>query len=199
MKQYIFLRNLMVISLILLISGVLPAANTSMVEKTIFEKNYHSNSISIELVETKDVSIELLNEIQTFQLGKKIFGGVKGLSSLGSGFVQTAPGATEDLNPELDTKVPPTPESTLSLDTDNEVRNQLIQLIDKPNLSSVTQENLEARLHVMINQRKEIVVLLVETDSDFVDQYLKSKLNYKKLSPATIGGRYTMKVTLKNS
>jgi hypothetical protein len=199
MKQYIFLRKLMVISLLPLISGALSATNASIVGNTIFEKNNNSNSVSIEVIATKEVSIEVLSEVQTFQLGKQIFGGVEGLTSLGSGFVQTAPGATEDLNPKLNTKKPPTTGDCLSLDVDNEVRNQLIKLIDKPNLSSLGLENLEARLHVMINQRKEIVVLLVETDSDFVDQYLKSKLNYKKLSPGTIGGRYTMKVTLKNS
>jgi hypothetical protein len=185
MKQYIFIRNLMVISLIMVVSRVVSAA---------------SNSTSTKARETKDVSIDLLSEVETFQLGKKIFGGVKGLYSLGSGFVQTAPGAAEDQNPELDTRQPLAIENPLSLDADSELRNQLIKLIDKPNhLSSLGQENLEARLHVMINQRKEIVVLLVETDSDFVDQYLKSKLNYKKLSSATIGRRYTMKVTLKYS
>lgn len=129
MKQCIFLTNLMVIGLVSLIHGVSSAASTSAQEKAIFEGSCNSNSLFVELMETKEGSITLLSEVETFQLGKKIFGGVKGLSALGSGFVQTAPGATEDLNPELDTKIPPVRETQLSFDTGNDLRDQLIKLI----------------------------------------------------------------------
>ncbi|MBK8504428.1 MAG: hypothetical protein IPL46_20820 [Saprospiraceae bacterium] len=198
MKHCIFLKKLMMIALVSSIFGVSSAANSSMVEKAIFEGRQNSSRLASELIETKEVSITLLSEVETFQLGIKIFGGEKGLTAIGSGFAQTAPGATEDLNPDLDTKQPPAIECLLSFASDNDLRNQLIKLIEKPNLSSLEAKNLEAWLHVIINQRKELVVLLVETDNDFVDQYLKSKLNYKKLSPTTAAGRYTVKVTLKN-
>ena len=197
MKQSIFLTKLMVISMFSLINGVLSAANSSRVEKAAFTGSMIPRSNGVKA--TSIGSIELLSKLETFHLGVKIFGSKKALTELGSGFAQTAPGATEDLNPRLDTKSPPAADCELGFETGNELRNQLIKLIDKPNLSSVKQENLEAWLHVIINQKKEIVVLLVETDSDFVDQYLKSKLNYKKISSSTAGGRYSMKVTLKNS
>jgi len=188
----------MVISILCLISGVLTAANSVRVEKAPPESSWVSSVVSVEADEKREVKIELLSKYETFQLGKQIFGGKAGLAALGSGFSQKAPGATYDSLPDLDTKTPPSVITEHSHGGVSEIRTQIIELIDKPDLSDEMVENLEANLHFLINQKNEIVVLMVETDNDFVDQYLKSKLNYKKLLTDSVGVRYNLKVTIKN-
>ena len=77
------------------------------------------------------------------------------------------------------------------------LRSQIEKLIDNPNLSNTGLQKEEALLHFFVNDKNEVVVLLVETENSFVDQFLKERLNYKKLKEVT-GGRYTLKITIKN-
>ncbi len=79
-----------------------------------------------------------------------------------------------------------------------EVRAQIIELIEKPDFSQVDLDQEESTLHFMINKDNELVVLYVDTKNDYVDSYLKSRLNYKKLEDTHVKGRFAMKITLKN-
>ncbi|NND06033.1 MAG: hypothetical protein HKN87_06620 [Saprospiraceae bacterium] len=78
------------------------------------------------------------------------------------------------------------------------VREQIIEFIDHPDVSRFDFDQAESTLHFLINKNNEIVVLYVDTQSDFVDDYLKSRLNYKQLKNTRLRGRYAMKITLKN-
>lgn len=81
-------------------------------------------------------------------------------------------------------------------DSENDLRSQIVKLIDKPDLSDTELNTEEALLHFMVNAKGEVVVLFVETKNNFVDHYLKERLNYRKLK-AVETGRYRMKVTIK--
>lgn len=79
-----------------------------------------------------------------------------------------------------------------------EVKSGIVKLIDHPNLSDVDFQEAVAVLHFVVNAKSEIVVLLVETETPYVDQLLKQRLNYRKLNTADIDQRYTLKVTIRN-
>lgn len=200
MKQCIVCSKWMVISLAMLISGVVSATNSVMVGKELSNGScvLYGSVMSSDSPKMNDV--KLLSEFETFELGLKIFGGEKGISGLGSGFSQTAPGATWDIHPSIDTKTPPQWQSVVDLDgSTDEIRGQIIRLLGKPDLTSIKSLTTEAQLHFVVNQKNEIVVLTVDTDDQFIDTYLKSRLNYKVIPAGTAGVQYKMKVTLKNS
>ena len=79
-----------------------------------------------------------------------------------------------------------------------EVKSGIVKLIDHPNLADVDFQEAEAVLHFLVNAKSEIVVLLVETETPYVEQLLKQKLNYRKLNTADLDQRYTLKVTIRN-
>jgi hypothetical protein len=81
--------------------------------------------------------------------------------------------------------------------SDNHLRTQIIKLIEKPDLTLTDIEEEKALLHFMVNAKGEVVVLVVDTENNFIDQYLKERLNYKKLKGVATG-RYTMKVIIQN-
>jgi hypothetical protein len=83
------------------------------------------------------------------------------------------------------------------LDSEGDLRNQIVKLIEKPDLTNTAFNKEEALLHFMVNVKGEIVVLFVETENTFVDQYLKERLNYRRLKEVH-SGRYRLKVTIKN-
>ena len=78
------------------------------------------------------------------------------------------------------------------------VREQIIAFIANPDVSSFDFDQAESTLHFLINKNNEVVVLYVDTQSNFVDDYLKSRLNYRQLKNTRLRGRYAMKITLKN-
>lgn len=79
-----------------------------------------------------------------------------------------------------------------------EVKSGIVKLIDHPNLSDVEFREAEAVLHFFVNAKSEIVVLVVETETPYVEQLLKQKLNYRKLNTEVLDQRYTLKVTIRN-
>lgn len=202
MKQCIVCSKWMVISFSMLISGVVSATNSAMVGKGLSNGSFvlYSSAMSSDSPNLSLSDVKLLTEQETFELGLKIFGGEKGISGLGSGFSQTAPGATWDIHPSIDTKTPPQWKKVIDLDgTTDEIRGHIIRLLGKPDLTSIKSLKTEAQLHFVVNQKNEIVVLTVDTDSQFIDNYLKARLNYKMLPAGSAGVQYKMKVTLKNS
>ena len=78
------------------------------------------------------------------------------------------------------------------------VREQIVKMIQKPDLSYIDFDQVESTVHFLVNKNSEVVVLYVDTKDEFVDNYLKSRLNYKQLKDTQLRGRYAMKVTLKN-
>ena len=198
MKHYILHVKSMLIGLLLLTSGVV-MANSVMVTGAPTKSETVCTELSAESAKTGEVLIEILSRLETYELGKKLFGGDKGLTALGSGFLQKAPGSTWDSNPELDTQTPPALANNPNLILEDEIRTEIIKLIHKPDLMTTNIDKAETYLHFTINQKHEIIVLTVDTEDTFMDQFFKSRLNYKKLSAAEIGGRYSVKVTITNS
>ena len=81
--------------------------------------------------------------------------------------------------------------------TDNKektVTEQVASLLDKPEFE-VTRE-LIAQVTLMINNKHEVVVLSVDTDEEYVADFIKSRLNYEKLSIRTIGSQFTLPVRI---
>lgn len=58
-------------------------------------------------------------------------------------------------------------------------------------------ENVNAMVKIFINQNNEIVVLSVATDNKAVESFIKSRLNYKKLSKKAIGYSKSFKIPVK--
>jgi len=79
------------------------------------------------------------------------------------------------------------------------LRKEIFELIDNPNLTYSGIQEAEGILHFTINKNNELVVLSVETETPFIEEYLKSRLNYYKLK-AEIPRReeYKLKITIKN-
>lgn len=195
MKQDIFNLKSMVIGMLLLTSTA-GMANSSTITSPLF-KSDGVIVFSTGIATTGQVMIEILTKRETYELGKQLFGGEKGLAAIGSGFVQKAPGATRDPNPGLETQIPPISTSEQHLLGDD-IRSELIKLITKPDFRRTNIEKTESLVHFTINQRNEVVVLVVDTDDLVVNQFLKSRLNYKKLSSAVVGKKYSVKVTINN-
>ena len=78
------------------------------------------------------------------------------------------------------------------------LRSQIIEHIDQPDLSEAGFQEIEATLHFFINKKSEVVVTYVDVKDEFVDQLLKERLNYKEIKNNVLRGPYSMKVTIKN-
>lgn len=74
------------------------------------------------------------------------------------------------------------------------VSKEIQNLLKRPNFS--IEHNMDATVKFMINKHNEIVVLSVETniDQNLVASYVKSRLNYKKLSKNIISKVYTLPI-----
>jgi hypothetical protein len=79
------------------------------------------------------------------------------------------------------------------------MRSQIFEHIDNPDLTNADFSEIEATLHFMINKESEIVVLYVDAQDEFVDQYLKTRLNYKEIKNNVLRGPYSMKITIKKA
>ncbi|MCB0664414.1 MAG: hypothetical protein KDC80_01270 [Saprospiraceae bacterium] len=78
------------------------------------------------------------------------------------------------------------------------VRTQITDYIDNPNLTGIDIKEMEATLHFVINKESELVVVYVDSENVFVDSFLKERLNYKKIKDNLLRGPYSMKITIKN-
>jgi len=74
------------------------------------------------------------------------------------------------------------------------VTEQVATLLDKPEFE-VTKE-LVAQVTLMVNNKYEVVVLSVDTDEEYLADFIKSRLNYEKLSTRTIGSQFTLPVRI---
>jgi len=69
------------------------------------------------------------------------------------------------------------------------------ELLENPRFQLDMEVN--AMVEIFINQNDEMVVLSVETDNKKVASYIKSSLNYQKLSKDAIGYYKTFKIPVK--
>jgi len=84
-----------------------------------------------------------------------------------------------------------TPETTQNL------RKEIIDLLDKPSFK-IENENIEACIEFTLNAKNEIVILTVDSDKEAIESYVKSRLNYKKVSfISPQNGQRTFKIKLK--
>ncbi|MCA0133681.1 hypothetical protein [Winogradskyella alexanderae] len=68
-------------------------------------------------------------------------------------------------------------------------------LLKNPDLQLTSEVN--AIVDLVINENNEMVVLNVETDNESVENYIKYRLNYKKLSKEAIGFNRAFRVPVK--
>lgn len=64
-----------------------------------------------------------------------------------------------------------------------------------------TDKTIKANVSFMLNNKREIVILDVNSDSEQLASYIKSKLNYKKVDNSDIqkGSVYELPITVKKS
>ena len=66
----------------------------------------------------------------------------------------------------------------------NVITQQVEKLLQDPTFE--IEKDIIASVTLTINKKNEIVVLSVDTDDYIVEEYIKSRLNYKKLSENTL-------------
>jgi hypothetical protein len=65
-------------------------------------------------------------------------------------------------------------------DTSNAISQEIGQLLQNPGF--VVEDDILVNVKVFFNDDNEIVVLTVNSESEGIDSYIKSRLNYKELS-----------------
>ncbi|MEM6319813.1 MAG: hypothetical protein AAF960_19225 [Bacteroidota bacterium] len=61
------------------------------------------------------------------------------------------------------------------------LRTEIVSLIEKPDLSVLEGTETDVRLSFLVNEKKEVVVIAADTRSDYLETYLKNKLNYQQI------------------
>jgi len=82
---------------------------------------------------------------------------------------------------------------------DQNLRNKVADLLKNPEIK-LEKVDLTAKIQFTLNKNGEIVVLAVDSQNDFVIDYVKSRLNYKKVynNFRGINRLYTLKLIIKN-
>jgi hypothetical protein len=85
-----------------------------------------------------------------------------------------------------------------STSVSQELRKEITQLVKSPKLDDGDQ--LEARVSFIINDDQEIVVLYVDTDEDYIDNFIKRKLNYHRVKTNGVksNSKYSIKIKFKS-
>jgi hypothetical protein len=73
---------------------------------------------------------------------------------------------------------------------------EIVAILGKPSFE-VTKQDLVAQFVITINSDNEIVVLSVDTNKQEVEQFIKSRLNYKKVSSTELKKGRVYKVPLR--
>ena len=63
-------------------------------------------------------------------------------------------------------------------DTNAQLKKKLVKMIQTVDLSGMETDEAEAMVEFVVNNDSEIVVMSVDTDSDFAEHLIKSKINY---------------------
>ena len=71
--------------------------------------------------------------------------------------------------------------STTDLNPENNLRSEIVKLIDHPSIDIIDGQTEVANLRLMVNNENELIVLDTGTSNRQLDRYIKTKLNYKKV------------------
>ncbi|MFK8105278.1 MAG: hypothetical protein AB8G15_22390 [Saprospiraceae bacterium] len=79
-----------------------------------------------------------------------------------------------------------------------ELRSEIVQLIKSPIMEGL--EEVDAKISFMINDDNEVIVLNVKTASNYIDEFVKKRLNYKAVYTKGLkkNEAYFLKVNFKN-
>ena len=77
----------------------------------------------------------------------------------------------------------------------NAITEKVSKLLENPEIQ--LKEDINAMVQIAVNQNDELVVLSVDTDNKAVEGFIKSRLNYKKISKATLGLNRAFKIPVK--
>ena len=82
-------------------------------------------------------------------------------------------------------------------DPKSELREQIIDLLGDPDVA-FSDNAVEAEVVFTLNDQSEIVIVSVNCENEFLDGYVKRKLNYKKVqvSALNVGEIYHMPLTI---
>ena len=91
------------------------------------------------------------------------------------------------LNPALD-----------SNEAKKELRKEITALMKNPIMEGLNE--VEASISFLINAKNEVVVLNVKTESNYIDRFIKSRLNYQEIDTRDLkkNKAYFLKVSFKN-
>ncbi|WP_109302449.1 hypothetical protein [Aquimarina sp. AU474] len=80
---------------------------------------------------------------------------------------------------------------------EQELRNRIALLLDKPEIK-VEKNEVVADIQFILNGKGEIVVLSVDSEKEIIEDYIKARLNYKKVkTEVTKKGNKIFQITLK--
>lgn len=81
------------------------------------------------------------------------------------------------------------------------LRTEIVNLIKKPDLSTFYANETTVKLSFLVSADKEVVVINAETDSPYLEEYVKKHLNYQKIKTdfVRINKVYHIKLIFKKS
>ncbi|MCM5663168.1 hypothetical protein [Galbibacter mesophilus] len=69
--------------------------------------------------------------------------------------------------------------------TGKEVSTQLSAILGTPSFD-VSSKDLLAKVHFMVNKKSELIVINVDAENEMVEDYIKSRMNYKKIDKSLL-------------
>ncbi|SHJ61522.1 hypothetical protein [Aquimarina spongiae] len=80
---------------------------------------------------------------------------------------------------------------------EKDLRNQIAVLLERPEIK-VEKQELTADIEFVLNNKGEIVVLSVDAEKEIIEDYVKARLNYKKVDLENVKiGNKLFQLTLK--
>ncbi len=86
--------------------------------------------------------------------------------------------------------------TTTTTETKRELHDQIVELIGDSN-QILADINVNAEITFTLNDKSEIVVVSVKSDNTIVDNFIKSKLNYKKVNVKSLNPGKMYRLPLK--
>jgi hypothetical protein len=82
--------------------------------------------------------------------------------------------------------------------TSTEVRSEIMKMVTPPDIDQ--EEAGTAVVEFLVSAKNEIVILTVDSSNDYLESYVKSKMNYKKLKTEGIKAnkKYKLKFTFQS-
>ncbi|WP_417444894.1 hypothetical protein [Joostella sp.] len=81
--------------------------------------------------------------------------------------------------------------------TNSEVSKQLSLILGTPSFR-VSDNDMLAKVHFMVNKKSELIVLTVTAENEMVEDYIKSRMNYEKINNSSLeaGKEYLINVRI---